>query len=657
MCNRIAFIVLTFLCSCCCVNSQDLAFQLPDVEGKVFQLETQEKPKLTAVCFLGTECPLARLYATRLNELSNEFPDVNFVAVCSNHQDSLEDLIAYRDKYKIEFSIVKDENNIVADQYQAKRTPEVFLLDQNLDICYRGRIDDQYQPGVSKSKSTRDDLEIAMTEYLAGSKITVTSTEAYGCLIGRVKNESDPNSKVTFANQVSRILQNHCAECHQEGEIGPMSLTDYDEVASWAEMIQEVVDENRMPPWHADPKHGQFVNERRMSEAEKQMLRDWVLAGAPLGDASQLPAEPPIESTSEWRLPREPDAVFAMRPKPFRVPADGTVDYQYFVVDPGFKEDKWITAAEILPGNRSVLHHSIVFVRPPDGESFRGIGWLAGYVPGQSAPTYDPKFGRRIPAGSKLVFQQHYTPTGNQKDDLTRIGMVFGNEAEIEHEVFSLVAVNQEFVIPPGASNHQVQAEFPWIPRQGNLLGISPHMHYRGKSFEMTADFNEAGQETLLKVPEYDFNWQHIYQLQNPIPLKQIDKLQFTASFDNSSQNPFNPDPQQTVTWGDQTWEEMAVAFAIVSIPRNENGTNNAPLTPEEQQAAQERMDSIKAKATEFTSDFMERFDTNGDKIIGTSELPRATQDFGRWQLDYNHDGEIEESDIFNAAMDRFSRK
>ena len=192
------------------------------------------------------------------------------------------------------------------------------------------------------------------------------------------------------------------------------------------------------------------------------------------------------------------------------VPADGTVEYQYFVVDPGFKEDKWITAAEILPGERSVLHHSIVFVRPPDGAEFRGIGWLAAYVPGQGAPTYNPKFGRKVPAGSKLVYQQHYTPTGKEKSDTTTIGLIFGDEEQIENEVSTLIAVDQEFVIPPGAANHKVNAQFPWIPSQGNLLGFSPHMHYRGKSFQLTANMN-GQEEILLNVPEYDFNWQHIY--------------------------------------------------------------------------------------------------------------------------------------------------
>ena len=649
--------VLVLIATCQSGFSQDLAFDLPDIDGRAVQLERNSERKLTVVCFLGTECPLAKLYATRLNEMSSEFSDVDFVGVCSNLQDSVEDLIEYRNRHEIVFPIIKDRKNLIADRYEARRTPEVFLVDENLEVIYQGRIDDQYQPGLAKSATTRDDLKIAITEALADRPISVAKTEPFGCLIGRVKKEADPNSSITFSNQVSRLLINHCAECHRAEEIGPMSLIDYDEVVGWADMIQEVVDDGRMPPWHADPKHGQFTNERRMTVAEKQMLRDWVAAGTPMGDKSQLPkVETP--AVSKWRLPKQPDVVVAMRDQPFVVPAEGTVEYQYFVVDPGFKEDKWVTAAEILPGERSVLHHSIVFVRPPDGAEFRGIGWLAAYVPGQGTPTFNPKQGRKIPAGSKLVFQQHYTPTGKEKSDTTQIGLVFGDESLIEHEVFTLVALDQEFVIPPGASDHKVSAQFGWLPNQGKLLGISPHMHYRGKSFQLEAELEDQGDrpEILLNVPNYDFNWQHIYQLQEPLPLDSIQSLRFTASFDNSADNPANPNPKDTVTWGDQTWEEMAVAFVMISQPRNARQVAKE-LTAEEQQAEQERLEAIEIKANQFADDFFERFDENENQTIEKSELPRSTRIFGRWSIDSNHDGTISKQDIIDAAIQRFNRK
>ena len=475
-------------------RSQDLSFNLPDLDGNPVKLARQDQEQFTVVCFLGTECPLAKLYASRINRFADDLHNVQFIGVCSNQQDSLEDLRGFREKHQIKFPLLKDRNQIIADQFGAQRTPEVFLVDRSLKILYHGRIDDQYQPGIAKSEPTRQDLAIAIDESLAGKSVTVSVTEPEGCLIGRVKIGTDAGGDITYAHQISRILQNHCSECHRAGEIGPMELAQYDEVVGWAEMIVEVVDNERMPPWHADPNCGEFVNERRISSAEKQMLRQWLAAGTPKGNLADLPPKREFADSSQWRLPTKPDLVIPMRAEPFVVPAQGVVEYQYFVVDPGLTEDKWVTAAEILPGDRSVLHHSIVFVRPPDGTEMRGIGWLAAYVPGQSAPTFNPKFGRRIPAGSRFVFQQHYTPNGKQATDVTKIGLVFGNEEEIQNEVFTLLALNQEFVIPPGAGNHSVRAKFPWLPRQGTLLGIAPHMHYRGKSFEVTADQGKSGE-------------------------------------------------------------------------------------------------------------------------------------------------------------------
>ena len=332
-------------------------FTLQGVGGNTVSLESSAD-RFSVVAFLGNECPLAKLYASRLNSLSQEFSGaVRILGINSNRQDSVEEIDAFCRSLNIGFEIAKDHRNLIADQFGAKRTPEVFLLDGDLRILYRGRIDDQYQPGVAKPAPTRHDLKVAITEALAGDTITVPVTEVEGCIIGRVKIV-DSKSNVTFSNQISRVLKRNCVECHRAGDIGPFSLTDYEEVVGWADMIVEVVDEGRMPPWHADPKHGEFTNARLMPEADKQLLREWVESGAPFGKPAELPVfEKRIEG---WNLPRQPDVVFQMRDKEFMVPADGTVPYQYFVVDPEFEEDKWVVGAEIVPGNRSVVHHSIV---------------------------------------------------------------------------------------------------------------------------------------------------------------------------------------------------------------------------------------------------------------------------------------------------------
>lgn len=639
------------------VHAQELAFQLTDLDGHTVRLEKREQHHFTVVCFLGTECPLAKLYASRLSRLSEEFESIDMVGIFSNRQDSREDIVRYRENHAASFPLLIDPNNQVADQFGATRTPEVFLIDNELKVRYRGRIDDQYLPGIAKAEPQRDDLRLAIQECLAGKVVSVPTTQPAGCLIGRIKKKTEGQHEVTFANQISRIIQNHCFECHRQGEIGPMELVDYDEIVGWADMILEVVEEGRMPPWHADPAHGTFANERRMTEAEKEMLRLWVEAGTPMGDQKQLPQFEATAKSTEWRLPKAPDKIFNMWKEPIVIPATGTLDYRYFVIDPEFDEDKWVTAAQVLPGDHGVVHHSIVFVRPPDGDSLEGIGWLAAYVPGQGSPAFNPKYGRRIPAGSTLVFQQHYTPNGKETTDMTRLGLVFGDEEEIENELITLLAMDQEFVIPPGDPNHEVNAQFSWLPAQGVLLGFAPHMHYRGKSFSMTAEYGDA-KRTLLDVPKYDFNWQHYYQLKEPIPLSKIRSIDFVASFDNSTGNPNNPDPSAAVTWGEQTSEEMAIVYATASLPRGATREAIARTLTKEEQENLAKEKAARAKRVErFVDEFFERFDTNRDGVVKRTELPRSTRTFGAWHIDHDGDGNVTRKEVTSAANWRFRNK
>ena len=627
------------------------SFRLPDIENQAVTVAASDDVRATVVCFLGTECPLAKLYASRLNRLSTMFHQqgVRFVGVNSNRQDSMDDLRSYSQKHQLTFPLLKDHQNVVADRFAAERTPEVFLLDQSFVVRYRGRIDDQYAPGFSKAKPTRSDLKIAIERLLDGDVMTSSRTEAPGCIIGRVRQPVQ-SSDVTYTQQVARIFQRHCIECHREDEIGPFSLTEYDEAVGWADTILEVIEDGRMPPWHANPEFGDFSNERRMSEADKETLKKWLAAGLPYGDPEDLPAA--VEFTEGWRLSREPDVVLEMGTQAFEVPAEGTVDYQYFVVDPGFDEDQWVTAAEVQPGNRSVVHHSIVFVRPPDGSRFRGLGWVAAYVPGQQVTGFPQGAGLRVPAGSKFVFQQHYTPTGTAQRDKTRIGLLLGDESQITHEVYTIVALDQEFEIPPGASQHKVSARIERLPRDATLLSISPHMHLRGKAFRLFRRDGDSRQ-ILLDVPKYDFNWQHSYRLREPLPLATLSGLEFEALFDNSENNPVNPDPSQHVMWGDQTYEEMALAFCEVSEPRVKptqvKETTNESVPADSTVLSAE----VRARMSGEADRMFSRFDTNNDGTIDRFETPWVFRRYSFGSIDANRDGKLTRDEIEDAASYR----
>ena len=606
-------------------------FTLKDTGGRRYALSDFSEKKLVVVTFLGTQCPLAKLYAPRLTALATEYKPrrVAFVAIDSNSQDSIVEIAAYARRNGLSFPMLKDPGQKVADLFQAKRTPEVFVLDPQRRIRYRGRVDDQYNVGVSRDRPKRQNLKIALDELLAGRPVTQPVTETVGCIIGR-RIEPDPSSKVTYCNQIARIFQKHCVQCHRPGEIGPFSLTHYEDAAGWAETIEEVIRDQRMPPWHADPAYGTYANERLMAAAEKKLVYQWVKAGAPEGDRSNLP--PPRTFVKGWRTPRTPDQVVAMRRQPFVVPDEGVVEYQYFVADPGFDEDKWVTAAEVVPGNTAVVHHAIVFIRPPDDVRLRGFGWLAAYVPGQRAAIAAAGRARRIPAGSKLIFQMHYTPTGTPQKDTTKIGLVFTEPETVKEEVVTLLALNRKFEIPSGAENYRVQASLRRFPAGGKLLAIAPHMHLRGKSFRYTAQ--RSGEEhILLNVPNYDFNWQHGYRLAEPLPLSAIDRIECVAHFDNSENNLANPDPNATVRWGDQTWQEMMVSFFEVAVPvKTKLAKETTDVSGKDQLA----------RAKEAARQFMQRFDHNEDGKVERDEVPNSFRVFAFQSFDKNHDRSID---------------
>jgi peroxiredoxin len=540
-------------------------FRLQDTAGAEHSLADMKDSQLVVVVFLGPECPLARLYAPRLNQLAAEFGPrgVRFVAIDSNVQDAPEEIAAYVREHEISFPVLKDSNNVVADQFRATRTPEVFVLDAARVVRYHGRIDGQYLPGVQKTKNPRRDLAEALDELLAGRQVGQPELEAAGCFIGRVPNPTQ--GEVTYSRHIARIFQNRCVECHRAGEIAPFSLTSYDEALGWGETIREVVNQGRMPPWFADPAVGHFLNDARLSDEEKRQIDQWVAAGCPEGDPADLPE--PRKFVGGWNIP-QPDLVLKMRDKPFQVPAEGVVDYKHFEVDPGFTEDKWMVACEARPGNRSVVHHILVFLRTPGGEIelLRG-SLLAAYAPGSPPRMTEPGMAKRIPAGSKIIFQLHYTPNGKPQEDISTLGLKFCDADEVEQEVESGFAINFAFAIPPGTKDYKVTSKHVF-DQDRLLLGLTPHMHMRGKSFRYEAIYPDGTREELLNVPRWDFNWQIDYLLSKPKLMPAGTTLFCEAHYDNSAESPTNPDPTKWVKFGEQTWDEMMIGwFTTATLP------------------------------------------------------------------------------------------
>ncbi len=546
-------------------------FSLRDFHGQPHSLPDANEHKLVVVAFLGVECPLAKRYAPRLNELAAEFAPrgVKFLAIDSNRQDSLTDLADFVRKHELSFPLLKDPDNKVADQFGATRVAEVFVLDGQRAVRYQGAIDDQYGIGFSRPQPRRRHLALAIEELLEDKPVSETATAASGCLIGRVARV-EPHGDVTYSNQIARILNLRCVECHRDGEVAPFPLTNYDEVVGWADMIREVTQDRRMPTWLAASQFGKFANDCRLPDSDIELIKTWADNGAPQGDQKDLP-EPP-KFTPGWRIDK-PDQVIYMSDEPFSVPAEGRVEYQFFIVDPGFKEDVWIKAAEARPGNAAVVHHHVAYFVPP-GQDTRGPveikNQIAGYAPGTPPYRFPPGVALRIPRGSKIAFQLHYTPVGAAQTDRSSLGIVFADPAEVKREIRGEITGEFRFRIPPNDPAYKIQAQWPFAA-DTLLVNLAPHMHVRGKAFRFELEHPDGRRETLLDVPRYDFNWQLRYELAEPLLIRQGSTLHCLAVYDNSTENPANPDPAAAVTFGEQTWQEMMFGiFQLVDVAERE---------------------------------------------------------------------------------------
>jgi hypothetical protein len=426
------------------------------------------------------------------------------------------------------------------------------------------------------------------------------------CAAAGLAANTGSTTPVTFYKDVLPVLQKNCQNCHRPGEAAPMSFMSYESTRPWAKAMKAAVLTRKMPPWYADPHYGKFANDRTMAQADANTLVAWVDSGAKAGNPEDAP--PPVQFTQGWAIPK-PDVVIEM-PQAFNIPASGTIDYQYIVIPTNFTEDKYVQFAEARPGDRERVHHIIAFIREPgspwlkdakpgvpfvpaelireaqkraaengqqgsrqqrrggEGGGFGG-DLLCGYAPGLPPQTVKPGQAKLVKAGSDIVLQMHYTANGKPGHDQSRIGLVFSKEKPTQRLV-TLAAANEKFEIPPGDPNYEVDSKIT-LQADTLLTALLPHMHLRGKDFEYRAIYPTGEKEILLRVPKYDFNWQLWYVLAEPKLLPAGTTIECTAHFDNSPNNPANPDPAKSVRFGEQSWDEMMIGFFDVAIDLHQN--------------------------------------------------------------------------------------
>ncbi len=579
----------------------DLVSQTAD--GNKVRLHDFKGKKAIVVAFLSFECPVSKSYSRPLAKLVQKYKDAG-VAVLGivPHPDlNQKQVEKQRNKFELPFPVFHDADFRYANAFQADYTPEVFLLDGNFVLRYRGRVDDSYYARLKRNiKVTSHDLLKALDEVLAGREVSNPATKPIGCPIYRGSQKVAKTGPVTYHRDVLPILQQRCQGCHRPGEVGPFSLMTYRQAVNWADDIKTYTQNGYMPPWKATSGM-KFHDERKMTKKEIATLAKWVDTKTPEGDPKDAP--PPAKFPQGWQL-GNPDMVLEMG-KDWQLGPNGPDVFRCFVFPTNFSEDKYCSAVEIRPSNRAIVHHILLFVDTkgrgrlrqkraqarersranrhddkgpgysvPAGSSGIGVGVipegnLGGWAPGV-IPRHFPKgTGFHLPKGADIVMQVHYHRNGRLEKDRTRIGLHFSKEKNCRPiQAFPLPGGTKApglyrvfFAIPPNRKRYPLGGS-AWAMEDCEVYAITPHMHLLGKEMYVTMTTPDGKTKTIIGINDWDYQWQEEYRFKTPLKIKKGTKLTVQAYYDNTADNPLNPfSPPRAVTFGDQTTNEMCFAF------------------------------------------------------------------------------------------------
>jgi peroxiredoxin len=537
-------------------------FALLDHEGRFHRLSDYAEQRAVVLFVQGNGCPMARGALPALRAVRDELAPrgVMLLGLNANPQDDRAGVAAEVRAFGIDFPVLIDDTQLVAESLGVTRTAEALVIDPaGWRIAWRGPVDDSLH--YDGTRPAREHLlRDALRALLDGKPIATPVHDARGCLISAA-----PRRPASYTTEIAPLLARRCGSCHREGSVAPFALSSHAVVAGFGPMIREVVRTRRMPPWQPDPEIGRFSNDAGLARDEARALVHWIEAGAPRGDGVDPLAERAPPAPPEWNL-GPPDLVLAGSAQ--EIPAAGVVPYVYETVDVPLERDVWVRAVDLHPTNPRPMHHGIAWIEPPEGKqpaptegpSFtRGL--LAGYVPGRSPEPLPEGTGHFLPVGSRVRFQLHYTTTGRAERDVPRLGLYF-SERPLAHELATGAAGNMDFEIPPGAPDHREVAERT-LSRDVLVYRWMPHMHYRGKSMRYEAHYPDGRVESLLSVPRYRFGWQLQYVLAEPKRLPAGTRLVVNAAFDNSARNPANPDPTVAVHFGEQSSDEMLFGYFL----------------------------------------------------------------------------------------------
>jgi peroxiredoxin len=546
-------------------------FRLNDQKGQSHELYYLSDMKAVVLMADGAGCAASRATAKSLGELRTKYQaqGVEFLAIDSNLKDTPQSIAQEFKADGIDMPVLSDELQLIGESLGFTRNGEVLIVNpQNWKVLYRG----------AYAKGSSHYVADALDATLSGTPLKVAQTDAGGCNIVMPERERrTAHAQISYEKTIAPMLSEHCVACHREGGIAPWQMSSYDMVRGFSPMIREVVRTKRMPPWHADPHYGVFSNDRSLSAEQTKTLVHWIEAGSPRGGGID-PLTLVKKDWPVWALGK-PDLVVNL-PK-FDVPATGVIPYQMWTVDNPLDHDVWVRAVDFLPGARSNLHHIIATIggEMAPGEKRDTDGSLADFVPGSEPLQIPPESGILLKKGAKFGFQAHYTVNGKEVTDATQMGLYFMDKPP-QYRYRAAIMANPRIKIPANTKAYTNDATYKF-DREVLVYSLHPHAHFRGAAAEFVAQYPDGHEAVLLNVPRYEFNWQTTYELKTPIVLPTGTAVKYSMTYDNSTQNKANPDPNREVPWGQQTWDEMlfgVIRFRYLSL--DANPTRTAQSTP-----------------------------------------------------------------------------
>lgn len=632
---RLGFVFVLVLSGSAWGGSVD-NFMLLDHRGEAHELHYHSDAEAVVLVVQGNGCPVVRNALPDLRKVRERYAGegVVFLMVNSNLQDTRESVRAEAEEWGIDLPILIDETQLVGEGLGLTRTAEALVIDPDgWELAYRGPINDRLSYERQLAEAKEHYLADAIDALLAGTQRQVAQQDTVGCLINFPERDNPAHEQISYVDTIVPILEQNCVGCHRPEGIGPWAMTSYEMVRGFAPMMREVLRTKRMPPWHADPHVGEWLDDASISIEERTTLVHWIEAGAPRGEGEDPLPGIAVAPASEWPL-GEPDLVVEL--PPYEVPASGVVDYQFPTAPNPLDHDVWVRAMDVLPGSTEVVHHVLVGLIDGASDRSRNVfdDYLGGYAPGVRPVELPEGTGMLLPKDDRFVAQLHYTPYGKAVTDVTRIGFYLHDE---QPDTFFRqgVVMNPTIAIPPNAKRHEQRA-YQEFPADALLYDVLPHSHYRGHSSTFSLVYPDGREELLLNVPNYDFNWQRGYAFVEPKPVPAGSRLVHTTVYDNSAQNLGNPDPSKLVRWGLQSWDEMLYgAFSFVWVdettdrPIHDGRLIDAYQTIgylDRDMDGRAEWDELPAPLKRRMAKDFEQGDADGDRALTAPELHAARQ-------------------------------